>query len=217
MSDAVIKVGDGRGFVIEVGGYRYVVTASHCLPYLPPAHPGADLSETTFKELLGPIGGPQTIWAECVFVNPVVDLAVLCTPDNQELWNQAAAFADLTDEVAPFALGSLTFAPAVHHLPDGSTIEGPLQADSAAQMLSLDGQWFSCRVTSYGRSLWIEDAASPIQPGMSGSPILTPEGAAIGVVCVSSGNQSDSAGDRKGGPNPALFAQLPAWLLAGPG
>jgi hypothetical protein len=35
---AVLQVGGGRGFVVEVNGDRYVITAAHCLPFFPPCH-----------------------------------------------------------------------------------------------------------------------------------------------------------------------------------
>ena len=31
ITNAVIRVGDGRGFIVEHDGHRYVITASHCL------------------------------------------------------------------------------------------------------------------------------------------------------------------------------------------
>jgi hypothetical protein len=34
---AIVAVGDGRGFVVQVDEHRYVITAAHCLPDLPPA------------------------------------------------------------------------------------------------------------------------------------------------------------------------------------
>ena len=70
---------------------------------------------------------------------------------------------------------------------------------------------------SAGRSLWIEKAAEGIQGGMSGSPILTPDGVAIGVVSVASGVvvEGRTLGDpRKGGPNPLLSANLPGWVMS---
>jgi hypothetical protein len=36
---SVISVGEGgRGFVLAHAHRRYVATAAHCLPFLPPAH-----------------------------------------------------------------------------------------------------------------------------------------------------------------------------------
>lgn len=70
--------------------------------------------------------------------------------------------------------------------------------------------------------LWVEDAAQDIRGGMSGSPIILPNGSAIGVVCIrrqpdtgpgSTHGGHDCAGTREGGPNPVLVGCLPAWLV----
>jgi hypothetical protein len=92
------------------------------------------------------------------------------------------------------------------------THQGRPEAESDARLLSLDGQWFHCRVaSSLGRSLYISDAAEPIRGGMPGSPIVAPDGTAIGVVCIS-GGIGDTENHQEGGPNPLLQANLPAWL-----
>jgi hypothetical protein len=62
---------------------RYVITAAHCLPHLPAPHRAAYTEEKTYKKLLGPLGSAPSIWAECVFVDPVADVAVLGQPDGQ--------------------------------------------------------------------------------------------------------------------------------------
>jgi hypothetical protein len=49
--------------------------------------------------------------------------------------------------------------------------------------------------------------------GMSGSPIVSAEGAAIGVACQGA---EDGAGNQTGpAPNPSLLGNLPGWLLRG--
>jgi hypothetical protein len=80
---AIVTVDGGRGFVIETRHDRFVITAAHCLPTLPPAHPLSYTEERTYHKLLGPIGSAPTISAECLFVDPVVDIAVLGEPDGQ--------------------------------------------------------------------------------------------------------------------------------------
>lgn len=100
----VVKVAEGRGFVIEHPvkippsshpehstvrflKHRLVVTAAHCLPKLPPAHAAAFSSERTYK-LLGSLDGSKSgVWAECLFADPVADIAVLGRPDDQALRN----------------------------------------------------------------------------------------------------------------------------------
>src|SRR5215831_360804 len=46
-SRAVLRVGDGRGFVVAGAdeSYRYVITAAHCLPWLPPCMSFSKLEE----------------------------------------------------------------------------------------------------------------------------------------------------------------------------
>ena len=109
MKGTVIQVGDGRGFVIATKEARYVVTAAHCLPNLPPADPAAYAKDRTHPDFLGPLGGPRDVWAECVFANPVADLAVLARPDDQELSGRAAAYDHLIQAAKRFAIGSLKF------------------------------------------------------------------------------------------------------------
>ncbi|MGO8918246.1 MAG: hypothetical protein ACLQJR_20285 [Stellaceae bacterium] len=71
-------------------------------------------------------------------------------------------------------------------------------------------RWFTRHVIAVRSVLWIEDATEPIRGGMSGSPILNEDGAAIGVVCTAGGGNMDE--HREGGPNPLLARQLPVWL-----
>src|SRR5277367_4511073 len=80
----VIKVGDGRGFIVEYRvelpplplplaqlglgqvshlRHRLIVTAAHCLPHLPPAHGAAYLSERTYPGLLESLdGSKKDVW-----------------------------------------------------------------------------------------------------------------------------------------------------------
>jgi hypothetical protein len=160
------------------------------------------------------------VWAESAFIDLIADIAVFSAPDNQELYEQAQAYEELTEQATPFRIGKLRFARQrlrprqVEMTVDGERRSfpqqprlGPRVASSDARMLSLAGEWFSCRVRSLGRSLWFEEAAQPIVGGMSGSPIILPDGCAVGMVCVS------VEGQRDGGPNPMLTSNLPAWLL----
>jgi hypothetical protein len=94
-----VRVGDGHGFIIE-GKYsrRYVITAAHCLPELPPAHPASYLHERTYRALLAPFGAAAcSVWAECLFVDPVSDIAVLGSPDDQELSDEAELYEALLE------------------------------------------------------------------------------------------------------------------------
>jgi hypothetical protein len=48
-----------------------------------PAHPGRHPDECIYKKLLAPLGQKPSVIAECLFVDPILDLAILEQPDNQ--------------------------------------------------------------------------------------------------------------------------------------
>jgi hypothetical protein len=56
LTRAVVRVGDGRGFVVDLGRERVIITAAHCLPWkkLPAPQPGYSGDIATFANLLGP-------------------------------------------------------------------------------------------------------------------------------------------------------------------
>jgi hypothetical protein len=192
---AVITVGDGRGFVIARGSGRLVITAAHCLTtddneLLPIPCTGASFyEERTFKELLASLGSSPSVWAECLFADPIADLAVLGPPN--EAWpDEATAYDALTKAATPIKIADTT---------------------GAGFMLSLDGRWFGCTVEHvpnlFGAALFLTDLAEAIQGGMSGSPIISAAGAAIGVIGTASDRTDAQVGAR-------LAHHLPGWLLA---
>ena len=72
-----------------------LVTAAHCLPFFPPCRSASYQGEHTYKSLLGRIGEATAIWAECLFADPVADIAVLGPPDTQVLPHRADAYEEL--------------------------------------------------------------------------------------------------------------------------
>ena len=116
-TSAVLRVGDGRGFVVNRRGYfgrePVVITAAHCLvdaflangtQGLPLCHPARYTEDETYKELLGPLSADPTVWASCLFVDPIADIAVLGQPDNQALIEEAAAFDTLMNSAGALAV-----------------------------------------------------------------------------------------------------------------
>jgi hypothetical protein len=199
----VVAVGQGRGFVIQAAEDRLIVTAGHCLPLVQRYYSAADANERTYPSLIGLLdwseAGPgklsdevPRVWAECLFVDPVADVAVLGPPLCADVYEEIRTYRDLMERVEPL---SITDPP----------------EKSKAHLLSLEGQWFKCDVENFGGRLWLSHAAEFIVGGMSGSPIVADDGSAIGVMCTSSGGLNEKHTD--GGPNPSLVGNLPGWLL----
>src|SRR4029079_3982821 len=87
---------------------RLVIAAAHCLPELPPPHSMSYTEERTYPNLLGPLGETEPmVWAECLFGDPVADISILSTPDRQELYDQAAAYDELTELRPSFRIDPL--------------------------------------------------------------------------------------------------------------
>jgi hypothetical protein len=189
---AVITVGAGRGFVIDGERHRLVITAAHCLPFFPPCASTSHREERTYEALLGPLGGRSTVWTECLFADPIGDIAVLGPPDNQVIGDQADAYKALVDAAVALPIAA-------------APKRGP------AWLLSLDGRWCRCDVSHSNGPLWIWNALDGIEGGMSGSPILADDCWAIGVVCTSGRTPGEK--HTEGGPNPQLVSNLPGWLV----
>ena len=214
---AVVSVGDGRGFLVD--GFRvlpsfddtgapvevraaYVVTAAHCLPSLPPPLPAAYVEERTFHDLIGELREPRKLSAECVFVDPVADVAVLCGPDGQTYFDESEAFESFVDDRPRFEIG-------------------PVEPGTQGWMLRLDGTWCATSITANhasARHLAVDDVS--VAGGMSGSPIVGAAGRAVGLVStvtkLSSIPNADAEMLAKLPPygfNPCLAETLPAWLL----
>jgi hypothetical protein len=188
LKSGVITVGDGRGFVVEGGGERLVITAAHCLPFLPPTLSSLGLEARTYGPLLALRGEAPRASAVCRFVDPIADIAVLGLANAPHADDYEALMATATA------------------LPIGDRVRNPVNFWIPARLLSLDGRWFSCTVRHYGGPLWVTHAAERVHIGMCGSPIVSETGTAIGVVCT-------TTSPREGGPNARLSDSLPGWLL----
>jgi hypothetical protein len=141
--------------------------------------------ERTYSALLGPLGEEPTVWAECLFADPIADIAVLGSPDEEQLWKKAATYTALVDACEPLQVAE------------------PAE-EGSVWLLSLEGRWYRCSARCSGRGLVV---VGRTEGGMSGSPIMDPEGRAVGVVCLGGGPTS--------AVNPTLTADLPGWVLRG--
>jgi hypothetical protein len=157
--------------------------------------------ERTYPKLLAKLDKKPTVWAECLSADPIADIAVLGTPDNQSLFEVADDYERLTEKLKPIEIG------------DGAE-KGP------GWLLSLTGEWFECVIECEADwPLYISQTTQPIRGGMSGSPVISAEGAAIGIVTL--GNLEfdvekklvDQCLDSSGIKNPRLVRDLPGWLI----
>ena len=185
------QAGKGRGFVVEArrrvhrpAGLaqhiklvpfvtnRFVITAAHCSPHLPPAHPASFAHERSYLAMLGPLDAEPTIAAECLFVDPIADVAVLCGVDGQtteEFFNESEAYEDFMDRCSALRVGIVT-------------------EPCEAWLLTRSGSWHQCGVRGVNRAgmspLVLVDAQDGNAPGCSGSPIVTADGREVGIVSV---------------------------------
>ena len=215
MTNAVVQVGGGRGFVVagvDVHGMaeqRFIISAAHCLPRLPAPHLARDEAERTLANLIGPLGSTsrkqRPIWASLLFVDPMSDIVVLEAPDGQELFEENDQYEKFTDAIDPLPIGDMPL-PAMPRVVRGSNdiLELLPWPSTSAFALSLKRGWQPCTAQFTGQFL-ILDGPDAIESGMSGSPIINDAGAAIGLI---------STGGTEFNLNPSVVRCLPRWLAA---
>jgi hypothetical protein len=206
LTRGILRVGHGRGFVVELDDeQRVIITAAHCWgPRLPYSHI-ADYQANRTRRLLGPLERKRgTVWAELLFGDPIADIAVLGEPDGQAFHEQWKAYEQLLATMQPLTIADAPAETRTLKKFDWGACPIDEPGTGPVRLLSLDGEWVEAQAERRKWCLWIAPAEL-LAPGMSGSPIVNPAGAAIGVV--SSGSSSDSC------LNPVVVDRLPAWLV----
>jgi hypothetical protein len=61
------------------------------LPWLPSGFGIAYSEEHVYRNMLGPLGSAPTVACECLFINPIADVAVVGVPDTQTFSDEADA------------------------------------------------------------------------------------------------------------------------------
>jgi hypothetical protein len=168
---------------------RYVITAAHCLPYLPPCGNRSSYIERTYRPLLGQLGEAPSVWAELLFADPIADVAILGPPDAGEMAEQREGYEALVEGRQALWIGDLS-------------------EDAPVWLMHLDGSWMECRAARGPRGLGLSGAPKGLVSGMSGSPILSQEGRAVGVFVTSGGAPGEL--HTEGGPQVRLTTDLPA-------
>ena len=237
---AVLRVGDGRGFVVTYGRKqereRAIITAAHCLPMdedgrliLPPAHGATFSEERTYKSLLGPLGGETTVAAEALFIDPVADLAVLGPPDDPEDWE---AYEAMIEPMHALTIGTAPAMERVRELTGGgairfgdqdyvappSWVDRDMPGKGKGKFLTLAGEWVEIDLVRFRYALSVFPGKLA-EAGTSGSPILSPRGKAIAVVALGGENRpigpnvKDEDVTYHSDGNPVLAECLPARFL----
>jgi hypothetical protein len=128
-----------------------------------------------------------------LFYDPISDLALLGPPDGQELYYEAEAYEAFVDSRRPAPMSEAG-------------------EEGEAWLLSLENVWFRGRFERIDWGpMWVSKLEGSIRGGMSGSPILNSEGAAIGVVNL--GNMSPTAHIDDPDPQTVLYRNLPRFML----
>jgi hypothetical protein len=96
--------------------------------------------------VLSELGGNTPVWATCLFADPIADIAVLGSPDTQELGEQAAAYDRLIGAATQLAIGT------------------PLAWDTIVpvSVIALDGRRVTGKAEHFGGELFIDETAEPI-------------------------------------------------------
>jgi hypothetical protein len=210
-TEAIIRVGGGRGFLLEnrhIVGWRatlghVVLTAAHCLPYLPPPTIASDASERMYDELLAPLDdGGRPASCECLCVDPRGAVAVLGQPGPQGAPEDISiAYEELMENRSPLRLGT------------GPDLRNSSERDSQVSipvwLVTLNGRWVECTAQRHPRLLVIDGPPEAGAFGTSGSPILIEDGSVIGVV--NTGGESESEHLHTIGT--LIADSLPKWIL----
>lgn len=189
IQNAIVRVGGGRGFYIGDERRPLVITAAHCLPHLPPPHSASKAEERSYADLIGSLDGAEReICTECVFVDPIADVAILGEPDGDRFYDEWEAYNAFFEDRPALTIG---------------TLDHPTQG----WLLTLNGEWIEVAVDITKSRTWLSLPSlsrathDAIARGTSGSPILLGDRRVVGLI--SAGNML----------NPALVQCLPARLL----
>jgi hypothetical protein len=86
--ETIVRVGDGRGFIVGTDNFRVTVTAAHCVPseIYPPPHLSNSSQELFRRDLIRRRArrANKTVWAEFCALSLIDDIAAFGTPDDQD-------------------------------------------------------------------------------------------------------------------------------------
>lgn len=189
----------GRGVIVPGG---YILTAAHCVSW--DTEGGMTLGDFYFQEVKTSDG--QTLSTSVLAVEPVADIAVLGSVDEQDCAEDADAFEEAITRISPVSLflGKM-------RLIDRREWRYGLPV----LFFSQNRQWKKATAEttkSYQRGFTMKGVELP-RPGDSGGPIVTPAGELAGIVSTGGDMASDQSCDHSSATAPRLLHCLPAWVM----
>lgn len=192
IANATVRILKKGGQGVLVGG-GLILTAAHCIDF--ECKGGMALGDYFIEDIRTTKG---KLKAAPLAVEPVSDIAVLGSLDQQVLFREAEKFENFCEKVKPISLCLDDFEPF---------------KDFPVYIYTHRGKWVTARAhQSYkmANTLWIE-AEDPIKDGTSGGPIINESGALVGIV---SSFSIPKGRMKSNGPSPRPHLCLPVWTCS---
>ena len=183
----------GQGVLVPGG---FIITATHCVDWSGTGMMALGKIYLARVETASGVRFRAGVYA----CDPVADIAALGELDNQECPDDADAFEEWRGQVEPVALSDRRF---------------KVGQSCPVFVCTHKREWIAGKVTCFdmlaGSSVTLY--ADGIEPGTSGSPVVTDDGLLLGIVSHADMTCSHHAGDPCG-LMPVAHMALPHWVLA---
>lgn len=188
---AVVRISKKGGRGVLVDGHK-ILTAAHCITW--ECEGGMTVGDFFIEEIEM---GDKHLKVQPEIVEPVMDIAVLGTLDEQTFEHEPQNFFDACEEIEPVKI---------------CTEEFERLKDIKAFVSTHDNGWIEAEVRQYRKEvpyLWIS-SNTQINSGTSGSPVVTENGELLGVISWIS--EKHEFGNQCKGRIPRPHLALPKWI-----
>jgi hypothetical protein len=182
---ALLKAGQGCGFVVASKWRRYVITLGDCLPSRP-------RGEEIYFNLLARSEGEERVAAECLFYDAASDVAVFCCPDSDDNSDAARSYNSLMDSTTPLSISSSS-------------------ERTLGWLPSHNGLWLPCIVVPWGLGMGVLNGKrSDWLAAPGGVPVLRLDGAVVAIIRPIMPEDDTKLEFQF---HPPLAESLPGWML----